>query len=167
MSASLALFRAKQAGVEITVDGDRLRLEASSPAPSQVLELLAAHKLEIIELLRRRELPAQQVDRGGPTSAGSPPCARACMYERHTFEVGPPRSTPVQATDEATEIERIMAAAKRAAPDPDQYDDPDDKAAEWVGEAEDVLPPAPDHGDEAEHDAWLAGTPAAELWPAS
>ena len=34
---------------------------------------------------------------------------------------------------------------------------------EWAGEYEDALPPLPDCGDESEHDAWLAGTPIAEL----
>lgn len=157
MSASLALFRAKQAGVAITLDGDKLRLEASSPAPSAVLELLAAHKPEIIALLRRRGLSAKQVDRTGPTSEGYDPCARARTCERDGFEVGPPRSTSVPIPGEAAEIERILAAAERAAPRPDL--DP----ADWAGEYEAPLPPLPDCDDEREHDAWLSGVPAADL----
>lgn len=54
MSASLALFRAKQAGVEVWVEGDKLRLKASSPVPSTVLELCTLYKSEVIELLRRQ-----------------------------------------------------------------------------------------------------------------
>ena len=166
VSASLALFRAKQAGVEITLDGDKLRLSAASPAPSVVLELLAAHKSEIITLLQRRELPAQQVDRGGPTSAGSTPCVRAYTPECHRFEGGPPRSTSVPTSDEAAEIKHILADAERAVPDPGRYDHPADRAAEWAGEFEEpVFTDATDYGDEREHDAWLSGVPIADLKP--
>ena len=89
---------------------------------------------------------------------------RAYTPERHRFEGGPPRSTSVQAADEAAEIERILAAAKRAVPDPDRYDDPADRAAEWAGELEEPLSTAAtDYGDERGHDAWLSGLPIAEL----
>lgn len=63
MSASLALYRAKQAGVTVRLVGDKLKLEAASPAPSKVLELLSAHKYEIIELLRCQRAADQRVDR--------------------------------------------------------------------------------------------------------
>ena len=41
---------------------------------------------------------------------------------------------------------------------------PETDPAEWQGEVEHLAPdPATDHGDETEHDAWLAGTPIAEI----
>ena len=81
MSASLALYRAKQAGATVRLEGDKLKLEAASPAPSKVLELLSAHKFEIIELLRCQKTAGQRVDRPGPTSDRLSPHARTRMRE--------------------------------------------------------------------------------------
>lgn len=164
MSASLALYRAKQAGVTVRLEGDKLKLEAASPAPSKVLELLSAYKFEIIELLRCQRVAGQRVDLPGPTSDPLSPHARAHTHEREPIQVGPGRSTWVRSADEAAEIERILAAAARAVPDPCRYDDSADKAADWAGEFEEPLSPeATDYGDEREHDAWLGGVPIRDL----
>ena len=72
----------------------------------------------------------------------------------------------MRSADEAAEIERLLAAAKRAVPDPDRYDDPADRTAEWTGEFEEQLSTeTTEYGDEREHDAWLAGVPIADLEP--
>ena len=166
MTASLTLYRAKQAGVTVRLEGDKLKLEAATPAPSKVLELLSAYKSEIIELLRCQKAAGQRLDRPGPTSTRLSPHARAHMHEGEPVQVGPDRSTWVRSADEAAEIERILAAAERAVPDPGRYDDPADKAAEWAGEFEEPLSPeATDYGHERKHDAWLGGVPIAELEP--
>ena len=54
MTARAALKAARAAGVEVRVDGDDLLLEASTPPPDAVLELLSLHKPEVIALLRAR-----------------------------------------------------------------------------------------------------------------
>lgn len=51
MSAVAALDAAERAGVEITVDGATLRLQADAPPPAEVLDLLRRHKAEIILLV--------------------------------------------------------------------------------------------------------------------
>jgi hypothetical protein len=134
--ARAALQAAEAAGVGVTLDGDKLRLSAASPAPDAVIELISAHKPEIIELLRRHAKATAEVDTTGHSLSSLSAYARAHTYKRY-----PERPCPVVSTS-----------------------DP----ADWVGEYEDVLGVvADDYGDETEHDAWLAGTPAAELWPAS
>jgi hypothetical protein len=55
MNASLALRKARVAGVEVSLDGDSLLLQAASEPPADVLKALARHKGEILLLLRCRE----------------------------------------------------------------------------------------------------------------
>jgi hypothetical protein len=52
MSAATALKAARDAGIELGIDGDDLLLEAVSEPPAATLEALSRHKAEIIELLR-------------------------------------------------------------------------------------------------------------------
>lgn len=52
MKALEALSAARAAGVEITVDGDDLVLQAPAPPPVSVLDRLSRHKAEIVALLR-------------------------------------------------------------------------------------------------------------------
>lgn len=52
MSAAQALKAARAAGVELRLDGDDLVLEASTPPPAAVLDLLSRNKPVIVELLR-------------------------------------------------------------------------------------------------------------------
>jgi hypothetical protein len=51
MSAAEALRAARDAGVDIAVDGNDLILEASAAPPTVVLDLLSRHKSEIITFL--------------------------------------------------------------------------------------------------------------------
>lgn len=51
MSAANAMKLAWAAGVRLGIDGDSLTLEADAAPPSEVLELLAFHKEEVIALL--------------------------------------------------------------------------------------------------------------------
>jgi hypothetical protein len=48
----MAMREARAAGVQVTIDGDALTLEASAAPPPAVIELLSRHKTEIIALLR-------------------------------------------------------------------------------------------------------------------
>lgn len=52
MSAAEALAVAGAAGIQISIDGDDLVLQASAPPPAEVLDLLARHKATIVRLLR-------------------------------------------------------------------------------------------------------------------
>ncbi len=52
MSALKALRTARAAGVNVTLSGDNLALEASSPPPNALLEDLSRNKADIIALLR-------------------------------------------------------------------------------------------------------------------
>jgi hypothetical protein len=52
VSATQALKAARAAGVELRLDGDDLVLEASTPPPTVILELLSRHKPAIAVLLR-------------------------------------------------------------------------------------------------------------------
>jgi hypothetical protein len=45
MSATEAIKVARDAGIELTIDGDDLVLEAPAPPPAAVLDLLSRHKL--------------------------------------------------------------------------------------------------------------------------
>ena len=51
MSAVEALTQARAAGIHLGIDGDDLVLNASAPPPSEVLEILARHKADIVTLL--------------------------------------------------------------------------------------------------------------------
>ena len=52
MSAVQALKAARDAGIDLTVDGDALVLAAAKVPPPAVLDLLACHKAGIVALLR-------------------------------------------------------------------------------------------------------------------
>jgi hypothetical protein len=52
MSAAEALSQARAAGIQVRIDGEALVLDASAPPPAEVLNLLARHKADIVNLLR-------------------------------------------------------------------------------------------------------------------
>jgi hypothetical protein len=52
MSAVQAIKVARAAGIELSVDGSRLLIDAASEPPVSVIEELRQHKLEIVKLLR-------------------------------------------------------------------------------------------------------------------
>lgn len=54
MNASFVLKQARDAGIHLVANGDRLSLESAAPPSVEVLELLAKHKAGILELIRRR-----------------------------------------------------------------------------------------------------------------
>ena len=61
MNAAEVIKEAAAAGVQIAIEGDGLSLEATAKPPKAIIELIAQHKPEIIDLLRS--------DRGGPAEA--------------------------------------------------------------------------------------------------
>jgi hypothetical protein len=123
MSGAIALARARQAGVVVTLDGDSLALSATRPPPKDVVELLKAHKLEIVELLRRRDRSDRQVDLTGPNLSPLSPRARAHGCKGEPAKVGPVRST--SAVDRLTPAGDVGLAP----------DAPGDEGLEWPGEA--------------------------------
>jgi hypothetical protein len=54
LSAAEALKAARAAGVELRVDGESLILEAATPPPAEVIDLLSRNKPSLIALLRGR-----------------------------------------------------------------------------------------------------------------
>src|SRR5262245_25918928 len=52
MSAATALKAARDAGIELGIEGDELLLEAPAPPPTAVLDALRRHKAEIVAMLR-------------------------------------------------------------------------------------------------------------------
>ena len=52
MSAAKAVIEARAAGIQLCVENDDLLLKASVPPPAAVIDMLRAHKPEIIELLQ-------------------------------------------------------------------------------------------------------------------
>ena len=55
MSAAAALKAARALGVDVTLDGNDLLVEAVSDPPAATIEDLSRHKAEIIELLRPKK----------------------------------------------------------------------------------------------------------------
>jgi hypothetical protein len=55
MSASQALNAARAAGVSVRLHGNDLQLEAATPPPTALLDLLSGNKASIVELLRRQK----------------------------------------------------------------------------------------------------------------
>jgi hypothetical protein len=52
MSAAASLKAARDAGVNVLIDGDGLELDADAPPPPAILDLLSRHKLAILALLQ-------------------------------------------------------------------------------------------------------------------
>jgi hypothetical protein len=55
MSAAEALQAARDAGIQLRIDGDDLVLKASVPPPAPVLKLLSRHKADVVRMLRPAE----------------------------------------------------------------------------------------------------------------
>ena len=72
MSATATLKAAHAAGIRLGIDGDALVLEASAPPSPALLDLLARHKADILELLRR---PSVAEDWRAFVTRGLPPPA--------------------------------------------------------------------------------------------
>jgi hypothetical protein len=51
MSAAEAIRAARDAGVDIAIDGDDLLLEASAPPPAELVDRLSQHKADIVAFL--------------------------------------------------------------------------------------------------------------------
>ena len=52
MNAAEVIKEAAAAGVQIAIEGDGLSLEATAKPPNAIIELIAQHKPEIINLIR-------------------------------------------------------------------------------------------------------------------
>lgn len=111
MTAVEALRAAQAAGVDITLHGDRLRLEAPSPPPQFVLDALRRNKAEIVTLLRRnsdcwasegRQLSLDEQAGMAESSAGLPRLKdemlaySCCLFKlpNHNSLPGPHRDRP-------------------------------------------------------------------------
>ena len=89
MSATATLKAAHAAGIRLGIDGDALVLEASAPPSPTLLDLLARHKADILELLRRPSIAADWrtfVTRGLPPPAHPGERADAVAYQHRLVE---------------------------------------------------------------------------------
>ncbi len=88
MSAIQVIRKATAVGIHIAIDGDDLLLEAASPPPTAVLDLLSHHKPDILSLLRsgRQSLDAAlaSLERACPDYV-EPPRWRQCIVDAHQF----------------------------------------------------------------------------------
>jgi hypothetical protein len=55
MNAAEALKAARALGIRFGIDGDDLLLEAATPPPAAVLDLLSRHKADVVQMLRPAE----------------------------------------------------------------------------------------------------------------
>lgn len=60
MNAADIINEAAAAGVQIAMDGDELSLEASAQPPAAIIDLIAQHKPEIVNLLRPAAIGAAE-----------------------------------------------------------------------------------------------------------
>jgi hypothetical protein len=92
------LERAKAAGIELTVIGDRVKLRAPGRPPVDLLEAMRQHKAELLALLTERE---RQTEIEAAESIGEHLAERAAIME---FDGGLPRE---QAEVEARRISNV------------------------------------------------------------
>jgi len=100
MGGLILLQRAYDAGLRIEAAGDKLLIRGPKRAES-VVQLLAAHKAEVLEALSARAMPGDRSDAGPPSpwferaipaAAGEPGLEQPCVARRgrvqeldHTF----------------------------------------------------------------------------------
>jgi hypothetical protein len=63
MSAIKALEAVLAAGVQLTIEGDDLVLEASAPPPARVIDLLSRHKADLLRIFRPAELRSENASK--------------------------------------------------------------------------------------------------------
>ena len=88
MTAVAAIRRAHEAGVVITCDGKNLVLRASHPPAAEVVDLLKAHKADIISLLETQSV-AQKTDGTFKCDTGRS-TAQACLEREPPCVVSTP-----------------------------------------------------------------------------
>lgn len=102
-------------------------------------------------------LVARIIEAGGVSRIGGFRPDRG-LYRTAELPEDAPAELVAELKRERWHVARIIKAARRAVPRPDE------DTGEWRGEAEEWPASVPaDHGDEGEHDRWLAGTPIAEI----
>jgi hypothetical protein len=67
MSAADVIRQAAAVGIRIAIQGDGLMLEAGAPPPQAIVELIAQHKAEIIDLFRSSREPFAETRREPPS----------------------------------------------------------------------------------------------------
>jgi hypothetical protein len=83
-TAAEALELARQHHVAVSVNGDKLRVEASQKPPAEVLNALRSHKSEIIATLAEADTGPHMA--GNPDPASSPLATIVALYERRTHQ---------------------------------------------------------------------------------
>jgi hypothetical protein len=73
VSANEAIKVARDAGIELTIDGDDLVLEAPAPPPATVLDLLSRHKAEVVAVLAASTLKSAPVTEAPKLDLAAPP----------------------------------------------------------------------------------------------
>ena len=143
MSAANTLRAARDAGIDLRVDGVDLVLEATAPPPAAVLDLLIRHKADLIILLQPREDGWSDED------------WRALYDERAgiaEFDGGLPRSEAEAMAFECCVVEWLSRSFERSPPGRCL-------ACGGADSAHDALLP---HGVEATGHVWLHS----RCWPA-
>ncbi len=128
MRAIAILKQAQDAGVAIERDGGKLKLKAEGPPAPELLEMLAAHKAEILALLSSPGILAAQPDIVRSRARQAPLPAPNCKFSFASFEenaaileydAGLPRDAAEQSAADSIlsgwfgEIEALGAIADR------------------------------------------------------
>jgi hypothetical protein len=83
MNAAEAIKAARDAGIELGIDGDDLVLEASASPPAAVLDLLSRHKTEVLVVLAAKLLAPTLISESPAESAeGEPGHEQPCAARR-------------------------------------------------------------------------------------
>ena len=125
MSAVRAIKAAHTAGIELSVEGNKLVVDAASEPPPSVIENLRRYKLEIVELLRSGgqlpEIPqipesALESRGGGRKAAIEEEAHRDRLEERVEIDEGPPPAEAEAMARRASGIYDNMQAEHDANP---------------------------------------------------
>ena len=99
MNAAEVIEEAAAAGIRIAIEGDGLSLEATAQPPKAMIELIAQHKPEIIDLLRSNRGGLAEARVGWldmvvavENEAGRHRIWRDELTHRARSDAGPPRS---------------------------------------------------------------------------
>jgi len=144
MSAAEVIKMARDAGIEFTIDGGDLVLEAPAPPPATVLEMLSRHKAEVVaalaasahdnKLLARTPMSESvtdvvAADARGNTSGPTGPRADGCHNRKDQTGRGPhsigvqgvASKSPMNLTDQAKNAEPSLSPNRHLVEVPDTF----------------------------------------------
>jgi len=154
MSAAEIIKVARDAGIELAIDGDDLVLQGPAPPPATLLDLLSRHKAEVVaalaasahdnKLLARTPISegltdVVAADARGNTSCPTGPRADGCHNRKdqtgrgsHSIGVqGVASKSPVNPTDQAENAEPSLSPNRHLVEVPDRF-----AVARWSRDAD-------------------------------